>query len=490
MRRPFHTLLLAILPVLQILSVNRQSISIVEGVTTLGIAFLFGLVIWFLFSLPLKSLRAAAMPASVFLFLFYIYTPVQLGLLDSSWETMSRNSVLAPLYLGSVLVATWLAYKWKKEKSLDQATQKMNVFSFLVCLLPLLAFLFDGNGNRQLAKENPLKVTAIGSTNDLPNVYWIVLDAYARADVLDTFYGFDNSNFLIGLERRGFQVDSLAKSNYSQTSLSIASILNGDYLHNLSGEINPSSNDRRLLTEMIRENHLKSSLRSLGYKSATFSTGYALTEDPNSDKYYGSRHFLGRNPITGALIKRTPLRFVGERLLVPLNGFEWHRDRVLDNFSNLGQMPGLEPPFFAFAHLVSPHKPYIFSNSGVFRAPDAPFSFTNSIDYSANEDSLYIEQLQFINQKIIQTVDRILENETLAPVIIIQSDHGPDLGIAAERLKILHAYHFPGQVMPEISSPVNTSRTILNHLFDAQIPYLEDIHYWSSYDEPFEFQER
>ena len=487
--RPFHTLLLAILPVLQILSVNRQTISFGEGMQSFMLAIVFGLAVWAVFALAFRSIECGAIPTSVFLLLFYVYTPLQLGLLDNSWVSLSRNTVLVPFLCLVIGVVIWVSSKKKKEAKLKESTQKLNVFSIIVCLLPLLSFISSENNDELARKENPLAISTEVVEN-LPNIYWIVLDAYARGDVFLNKYNFDNRDFLQGLENRGFTVDSLARSNYSQTSLSIASMLNGDYLENLSNEIVPSSNDRRLLTKLIRDNNLSRALRKQGYQAVTFSTGYALTEDPNSDKYFGSRHFLGRNPITGSLIKRTPLRLLSERVFLPFNGYEWHRDRVNDSFSLLQTMPDLDGPYFAFAHLVSPHKPYIFSKSGEFSAPDGPFSFTETLDYKSNEDSLYIGQVQYINSKVLETIDAIKVREVIEPIIIIQADHGPDVGSPSDRMKILQAQFFPQGVLAESSSSVNTSRSILNYVFETNIAHLENRYYWSSYEEPFDFREK
>ena len=63
-----------------------------------------------------------------------------------------------------------------------------------------------------------------------PNIYWIVLDAYTRADVLRDTFGYDNAPFLDQLRSRGFQVAEAASANYATTLPSLASALNWDHL--------------------------------------------------------------------------------------------------------------------------------------------------------------------------------------------------------------------------------------------------------------------
>jgi hypothetical protein len=51
-----------------------------------------------------------------------------------------------------------------------------------------------------------------------PDIYYIIVDGYARADVLREYYEFDNSEFLNGLEKRGFTVNDSSRANYYWTS--------------------------------------------------------------------------------------------------------------------------------------------------------------------------------------------------------------------------------------------------------------------------------
>src|SRR5262249_55856944 len=65
-----------------------------------------------------------------------------------------------------------------------------------------------------------------------PDVYYIILDGYARADTLKRECQFDNSEFLEQLRSRGFYVADQSCSNYPMTFMSLASSLNMSYLDN------------------------------------------------------------------------------------------------------------------------------------------------------------------------------------------------------------------------------------------------------------------
>jgi hypothetical protein len=74
-----------------------------------------------------------------------------------------------------------------------------------------------------------------------PDIYYIILDGYARADVLSNLYGYDNSDFIKPLEQRGFNMASQSRSNYPRTLLSLASSLNMKYLEPVSEPLRESS---------------------------------------------------------------------------------------------------------------------------------------------------------------------------------------------------------------------------------------------------------
>ena len=78
----------------------------------------------------------------------------------------------------------------------------------------------------------PKRKIATAPARNLPDVYYIILDAYGRADSLKTFYGYDNTPFLQALEQRGFYIARHSRANYDQTPLCLASALNF-----LSGQI-------------------------------------------------------------------------------------------------------------------------------------------------------------------------------------------------------------------------------------------------------------
>ena len=67
--------------------------------------------------------------------------------------------------------------------------------------------------------------------------------------------------------------------------------------------------------------------------------------------------------------------------------------------------------------------------------------------------TLYRDQLEYIDQKVLEGIKRILSSSPHQPLIVLQSDHGPASLLEwqnptpeslRERMSILNAYYLPG----------------------------------------------
>ena len=104
--------------------------------------------------------------------------------------------------------------------------------------------------------------------DQLPDIYFIILDSYPRQDVLQSIYGFDNSEFLDYLERSDFYVASDSRTNYIQTTLSLASSLNMDYLQQLIGPQPSDSTNSAILQDLVKDNKAALFAQRMGYRFA------------------------------------------------------------------------------------------------------------------------------------------------------------------------------------------------------------------------------
>jgi hypothetical protein len=115
--------------------------------------------------------------------------------------------------------------------------------------------------------------------------------------------------------------------------------------------------------------------------------------------------------------------------LKPLEfSYEGHRQRVLYSFEQLKTLYQMDGPKFVFAHILSPHPPFVFDQFGNPIDPEYSYYIGDGDDYQYELDKYlasYPEQVLFINYKLEQVIDSILANSASPPVIIIQGDHGP-----------------------------------------------------------------
>jgi len=140
--------------------------------------------------------------------------------------------------------------------------------------------------------------------------------------------------------------------------------------------------------------------------------------------------------------------------------------------------------------LVIPHQPFVFGPQG------EPFVIPEKVHkgqtyYTERDYRLgYVNQIQFISDRISQVLKGIIENSSIPPIIIIQGDHGPSHYDKATRMSILNAYYFPG-VQPELYSqitPVNSFRLLFSTYFGEDLTLLEDVSYYSEYPEAYQFE--
>jgi hypothetical protein len=342
------------------------------------------------------------------------------------------------------------------------------------------------------------EVRVSGQATARPNIYYIILDAYTRADILKEVFSFDNSGVLAGLEKRGFVVADRSYANYSLTQQSLASSLNFMLLDSwlrTSDTLPPTA------SSLCHDpGNGPWPFKAQGYRLITTSSSIEPTD-------FASRPVLRFCPIRF----RVPRCLFGTTL--PLfakskaghSPYDAHRGGYLTS-SALEESPMEKGPFFMFVHVMAPHPPFVFGADGEAVEPDYLFSMVDADRlHGGNSAALpdyiarYRAQLAFLNAKILHALDSILGGSPEPPIIVLQGDHGsrtytdldrPEASYFKENLAILNAYHLPGDgrslVYPSIS-PVNTFRLIFKRYFGAELDLLEDGSFWTTWRRPYRF---
>ena len=314
-----------------------------------------------------------------------------------------------------------------------------------------------------------------------PNVVFMVFDRYANAHMLRDRFGFDNEPFLQELQQRGFYLARDSRSNYLRTAHSLAATLSVDYLDDLAEAIGPRSRDYQPLYDRIQEATVARFLKNQGYQFFHYGSWWGPT----------SRMSLAEENVNVAtypefltlLFDRSFLSPLDRKFRFFMTADKAQCERVPFKFKALRErLVREEGPFFAFAHFLVPHRPFVFDAEG-----RCAYKVTG-------RGTSYLDQLQYANREILSLIDAVREEARRPTIIVLQADEGPyprpflldqqgfDWTQATEqqlRLKtaILNAVYFPDgdyRTLTNDMTPVNTFRIIFNKYFGTRLPLLPD----------------
>jgi hypothetical protein len=389
----------------------------------------------------------------------------------------------------------------RSRRSCQGLSRSLNVVSVLLVLFNLASAGHTLSRRPRIVVDKGVHLARQATAR--PNIYYIVLDAYTRADILQEVFSFDNTAFLAELEAKGFFVASKSYANYGFTYHSLASSLNLTYLDALATEVGRGAANQEPLYRMIQGNRVMEFLKGQGYTITCFSSEIASWDEKTVDHQLGSEG--ATSEFLSAFLNTTPvpLFFNGG---ANSSSYKSHRRHILDAFRILEESPLREGPFFIFAHLMAPHPPFVFGPNGEAVEPDYLFSKVDADRlHGARAPAIrdyivrYRDQLAFLNKKILGAVEAILRLSPEPPIIILQGDHGsrayadldrPEACYLKENLAVLNSYRLPGDgrtlLYPEIS-PVNTFRLVFKHYFGADLDLLEDRSAWCAWWRPFVF---
>ena len=389
-----------------------------------------------------------------------------------------------------VLVLIGLALAWRSGRVAVPATRALNVVAVIAVVMNLtgIAGVVTAYGADDApAEELSALELAPPDANDLPDVYYIVLDRYAGSTALSETYGFDNEPFLTALEERGFRVARQAHANYIKTPLSLASVLNLDFVDAEALEAEATDGkDRGPIHRVLGERlAVPAALKELGYRYVHLGNWWT----PTADNVDADRVFVydGQDEFTSVFLQSTLLRALSTDA-APTDPWDWPalREHTRYQLRTLDSITGMPGPKYVFAHLLVPHPPYVI---------DADGSAMDREQVADQGDAVsYLRYLRYGNERMLATVDRILAESGDDAVIVIQADEGPfparyedgEWGFQwrdatdeelEEKFGILFAMRVPGADLDaagftdDITS-VNTFRVVFNARFGTDLPML------------------
>ena len=505
--KTWYPFLFALLPILNTLNRNPGGTRLEDAAVVMGVAVAGCAVVYLLGVALFRGKRTAELvPLIVLVVILLFYGKSAIGIL-------ARRSLGAPpaVMLGLLLILAAVLLWWLSRR--PGLLDRVNTFFGLTGML-LVAWLgirvvtgyVESQSvvrNSQLAEElrRPIRFTepaSPGKTKQLRDIYLLVLDEYANSAVLREQFQFDNRPFEDSLRQLGFTIPELVRSNYVHTLLSLPSLLNFTHLTKLTDEVGTHSTDATLPNYLLENNRTADFLQARGYQFLFFPSQWWPSTRRNRNADWTFEPWSGfniereatRSDLRRSLVSRTALD-----LFHP--GFEWDADHVRRTLSALEQVPRRAEPTFAFAHLVSPHWPYVFE-------ADCRVARQGTLTGKDARRGAYTGQLQCLNRILLRTVRTILERSSPAPIILLQGDHGTNLlrysaarsaaavtpEQARERFGAFGAYYLPGggdRLFADTVTVVNVFQKVLKYYFGADVAAAPDDLYVSLERTPYLF---
>jgi hypothetical protein len=502
MGTPWFYFLISIYPLLFLWVYNKTQIDPAEVIRPLIITIISSGILFFILYFIFREFFKAGLFGTLLLILFFSYGQVYYWIRNLSGDvTASRHRILIIVYAILLLAGTWLVVKWWSK--LKRLKNVLNFVSLILVILPIIQlciyYISISAAVRQLTSEP--SIASIPAKKDLPDIYFILLDTYMRSDAMLQDLGYDNSAFINELRQKGFYVADCSRPNYDSTEQSLITTFNMNYLSDLISE-HPNLADNNFYGVYIKNSEVRKQLDKLGYITVAFRTGYTWTEIENANVFLG----LDRSPISSKYVhpfEEMYLKSTAGLLIIDINAklhisqyflkknfaadnpnlpapdfpYQGHVKTALFVLDQLPNVVSITGPKFVFAHIMVPHQPYVFAPDGSLLTDPGYWSgdFAGPINSEFRRKG-YISSVQFINNRILPILGKIISDSNLPPIIVLEGDHGL---IDHNRNTNLLAFYLPDgyeALYPSITS-VNSLRLIMDEYVGADYPLLPDISY-------------
>ncbi len=471
---PFHSLLLPLATVLILAAHNLGQIqmSVISRPVLFGGLFSLGVlaISWLIFR-DIARAGLFSTGLNFFLLTYGHFFGLMDGRLIGSWVIGEHPYMLI---LWGVLFLASIYFLVFRLKHFDNLTLILNVVLFLLTLFQVVQIITyeiraeilhnrTGSALSQtlLQPENPER---------MPDVYFIILDKYARSDALrESFYEYDNREFIQGLEALGFWVPKCSRSNYAFTVMSLSSQLNMAYVEDLTDD--PSLKTTRAL---IQNNRVHEAFEEIGYTTIAFEMGFSWGNMKHFDYYFDEIpdnidtwsldpfEILYLRSTLGILLFEVETDIGAQVTLSDVERTAKRTQVILDVLPELPRLPG---PKFVHAHILPPHPPFIFNADG-------------SLNENPDEvDPIegYREQLAFIEPRILEVIEKIIQTSDQPPIIILEGDHAFGKKFVTSNLLALYLPERGTEGLSDHITLVNVFPHVFNTYFGTELEARPDL---------------
>lgn len=397
------------------------------------------------------------------------------------WEYLIKYTFFGNLpyrlffYLSIIFIFSFACYKLSKSVAFQRAVSMFVFIIFSFSLAEFSIILF--NKENQFFSQSSQSIIPLPSFvfKDKPNIYFLLVDAYTRADILKSNTNFDNKDFIEFLKAKGFIVADKSYSNYSVTRQSLSATFKMDYIQKNDVNQNDVLSPDKEVFRILRSNDYKILLLP-GYYS--FLSGRNIADITIS---YGNLINLLTHNIQ---FLRNNILYIFEGLIRPFLFFDINHVKEIFSQNVVGSK-------FVFMHYLTLHDAVYPKNCKI----------ESKLIFRSISLLPYHHHLSCMNSFVKESINEIMKNDPNS-IIIIQGDHGPmewrPEGESPTNFKnfenmfsILSAVYIPGldkkseiaKYLSNSPTPVNNFRTIFSYLAKSPVKLLPHRHFGYEYNE-------
>ena len=445
------------------------------------------IVLYLIFGL-ISNYELGAIVITILSLIFFSYGHIIIYLRGIQFDMYGHQAFHLHRYLiliDFVIISLLIYFIIKSPLVSKRLTKSFNIASVALFIVPLtnsVIHTFNNPDQNIIQDSSIIRSTSNNqeSNSILPDIYYIITDGHTSSKVLKNYFNYDNTFYTETMKEKGFHIASNSNANYAITGESIESSLNMKYI----------DADALGSADNVENNFVVKYLTDKNYKYYHFNSGWQGGTDLNA--FATQEINCGRISEFQMMIVNSSVLLILESIFGILRSESGYK--ILCQFDQLGKVSKFKGPKFIFSHIVSPHPPFIFDMDG------GMLKHTKMTLVNWKPKSAYLGQLIFTQKKLISVVNTIINNSIMAPIIILQGDHGPfsshrtgniiydnytTVNHIRERMGIMNMYLVPDKcksLLSESISPVNSFRVILNCIFDEQFLILENKHDFLGHD--------
>jgi hypothetical protein len=382
-------------------------------------------------------------------------------------------------------------------------TQALNLAGLIVMAIPAVQFFNEAReasnawegAEARGAKAREALFGRARMDENAPDIVHILLDGYARQDILQDFFLYDNSPFLDTLKSMGFKVADRAQTPYYATFYVMSSVFNSQYMADIIPETfkdapaSKAASARAYVRARVQKSNVILELKKNGYFIANNKSEFSPMWIRKTDRTFFNQKGVFNSLETNILTQST--------FGIILHGVT-SADILRAIFDNENEK-NLPSPHFLFLHALAPHAPFDITAEGLSPGPAGIGRRLTEANAFVRDDPVrreiyrkgYLEKLKFTNTVVLPYIRDLIANHKRPLIIILHGDHGSALYLHNNQVKktclrerfspMLAVYSSDGRLqesLPQDMNLVNIYRLIFNIYFNTETPLLKSYSYF------------